>query len=147
MKRIVIVSLLMIAAIGLMSLFAVPAAQALGIGAPPIQETAPPPAIPAEFSAALLGVVAFLITQGLKSLSALLAKYPLLAWIDISGWGSVIAGFVVTGLLFYINMGLGYVPPIMGPLLPFLFAFLTSLLTAYGTHKTVKTLTAVVAKK
>jgi len=101
---------------------------------------ATPPPIPTEFTAALTGLLAFVVTQGLKSLSAFLAKYPWLAWIDISGWGSVIVAFLVTGLLFYINLGLSFVPTAYTSLVPLIFQFLIGLFTAYGSHLTMKSI-------
>jgi len=96
--------------------------------------------IPVEFQAALTGLVAFIVTQGLKSLSSFLTKYPLLAWIDISGWGSVITVFIVTGLLFYLNVGLGFVPAQYAALVPLVFQFLIGLLAAFGAHLSMKRL-------
>lgn len=94
--------------------------------------------IPVEFVAALTGLIAFAVTQGLKSLSAFLAQYASLSWINIQGWGSVITAFLMTGVLFYMNLGLGFVPEAYIPLLPSIFQFLIALFTAFGLHLTVK---------
>ena len=91
-----------------------------------------------EFTAALTGLVAFAVTQGLKSLSYLLSQYGWLSWIMIDGWGSAIAAFLVTGLLFYANLALGFVPEQYSTFVPIVILFLTGLMTAFGAHLTMK---------
>lgn len=93
--------------------------------------------IPVEFSAVLTGLIGFLVTQGLKSLSAFLARYKYLAWIDIRGWGSVITAFVVTGVTFYVRLGLSQVPEQYQAFLPSVWMFLVAVLSAFGAHLTV----------
>src|SRR5512140_1652322 len=81
---------------------------------------------------ALTGVVSYFITEGLKSLSALIAEVPWLQWVNISGWGSFVTAFAVTGVMFYFDMGLAMVPSTFNPFAPIVIQFLIALLSAVG---------------
>lgn len=106
----------------------------------PAQVTVPPDVM-AAFVAALTGLVAFLVTQGIKSLAAFLARYWFFKWINVSGWGAVITTFIVNGVLFYLDYVLGMVPVSYGPLVPWVFGlliFLLQLFTSTGVHSVMK---------
>ena len=103
-------------------------------------QTTTPPTVPPEFYPVLIGLFSFVVTQGLKALSTVLAGIPALAWIDISGWGSAIVAFLVTGALFYLNQALALVPGSLQAGLPALWTFLIALFTAFGAHLTIKTI-------
>ena len=97
--------------------------------------------VPAILSTALAAFLGFWITQGLKSLSQILAKNKWLAWIDMSGWGSWLTSFVVGALLFYANTALGYVPAsdasLVSTLLSIGAPLLAQVLTSNGIHYVV----------
>jgi hypothetical protein len=94
--------------------------------------------VPAVLATALAAFLGFWITQGLKSLSQILAKSKWLAWIDMSGWGSWLTSFVVGAILFYANAALGYVPAndisLVSTLLTIIAPLLAQVLTSNGIH-------------
>ena len=97
--------------------------------------------VPAIVATAIAAFLGFWITQGLKSLSQLMAKYKWLSWIDMSGWGSWLTSFVVGGILFYTNAALGYVPAndvsLVSTILTIVAPLLAQVLTSNGIHYVV----------
>lgn len=99
------------------------------------QGETPPPASPIELPIALQSIIAagigFLVTAGLKSLSALLKK-------DISGWGSVITGALVTSVIYFANAILSAVPVSAQPSVTAALTLLVTILSAFGIAATLK---------
>lgn len=102
------------------------------------------PTSPVELPIELQGIVAagigFLVTAGLKSLSVLLNK-------DISGWGSVITGGLVTSVVFFMNAILSAVPEAAQASVSITLTLLVSVLSAYGIAATMKKFQPVAVKK
>lgn len=103
-----------------------------------------PPTSPVELPSPLQAIIAagigFLVTAGLKSLSVLLNK-------DISGWGSVITGGLVTSTVYFFNAILSSVPEVAQPSVAVGLTLLVSVLSAYGIAATVKKFQPVAVKK
>jgi hypothetical protein len=95
----------------------------------------PPPTSPVELPIELQAVIAagigFLVTAGLKSLSVLLKK-------DISGWGSVVTGGLVTSVVYFANAILSAVPVAAQPSVSVALTLLVSILSAFGIAATLK---------
>ncbi len=108
--------------------------------ASPAQVEIPPDARDA-LVLALTAFFAFWFTEGVKSLSTLIAlgaKYwPPLAKLDISGWGSALTAFAVSVAMYYVDKGLGVLPPLFAPIAPLLVQALIALL-AMGMHTILK---------
>jgi len=94
---------------------------------PPVGEVT----LPTELQALLAAGIGFLVTAGLKSLSLLLGK-------DLSGWGAVLTGSIVTTVVYFFNALLSAVPPEAAPSVSIALTLLVSILSAFGIHKTVK---------
>jgi hypothetical protein len=109
----------------------------LAQSATPPTATAAPLTVPGALATAAAVVIGFFVTQGLKSLSQLLAKYRWLSWINMQGWSSWITSFVVAGLLFYANMALGFIPPADTPMAAMVLTFLTQVVSTNGLHYVV----------
>lgn len=108
------------------------------------QGEVPPPTSPVELPSPLQGIIAagigYLVTAGLKSLSALLKK-------DISGWGSVITGGLVTSTVYFFNALLSAVPEAAQPTVAISLTLLVSILSAYGIAATMKKFQPIPVKK
>jgi hypothetical protein len=95
----------------------------------------PPPTSPVELPLELQALIAagigFLVTAGLKSLSVLLKT-------DISGWGSVITGGIVTSVVYFLNALLSAVPAVAQPSVAIVLTLLIAILSAFGVAATVK---------
>jgi len=102
--------------------------------AAPVTPTPAPLTVPGALATAAAVVVGYFVTQGLKSFSQLLAKYKALSWINIQGWGSWITAFVVSGLLFYANKALGFIPLGDTPITAMILTFLTQVVSTNGLH-------------
>jgi len=104
----------------------------------------PPPTSPVELPLQLQALVAagigFLVTAGLKSLSVLLKT-------DISGWGSVITGGLVTGAVYFLNAILSAVPVAAQTSVAIALTLLVSILSAFGVAATVKKFQPVAVNK
>jgi hypothetical protein len=102
--------------------------------APHLQDANPPVApaeLPLELQALVAAGIGFLVTAGLKSLSVLLNK-------DISGWGSVITGGLVTSAVYFLNAILSAVPVSAQPSVAIGLTLIVSILGAFGVAATVK---------
>jgi hypothetical protein len=99
------------------------------------QGEVPPPTSPVELPVPLQAIIAagigFLVTAGLKSLSVLMHK-------DISGWGSVITGGLVTSVVYFANAILSAVPVAAQPSVSVALTLLVSILSAFGIAATLK---------
>jgi len=99
------------------------------------QGAEPPPTspveLPIELQAMLAAGIGFLVTAGLKSLSVLLKK-------DISGWGSVITGGIVTSVMYFFTAILSAVPVAAQPSVTIGLTLLVAILSAFGVASTVK---------
>lgn len=119
----IVVAVLVIAAVFVVPVFA--------------QVENPPPTSPVELPLELQALIAagigFLVTAGLKSLSALLKA-------DISGWASVITGGLVTSAVYFFNALLSAVPTAAQPSVAIALTLLVSILSAFGIARTVKKL-------
>lgn len=78
-------------------------------------------------------VIAYLITQGLKSLSAIFGG-------DISGKWSAVVAAVVSAVLLFLEAILGLVPEDYVEIVNGFLAFLVVVLSSYGVHYTYKNL-------
>ena len=58
----------------------------------------------------------------------------------MNGWATVIAGFLVTGLMYYFNMGLGAIPGAYDAYVGVALGILIPLFVAWGSHFTIQTL-------
>jgi len=81
----------------------------------------------------------FLITEGLKSLSALLGR-------DLTGAAAFIVAGLVAAVMAFINALLASIPPAQEPIWTAVFQLIVLLLGAAGLHKTIKRFEARVAK-
>jgi hypothetical protein len=103
----------------------------------------PPPTSPVELPLELQALVAagigYLVTAGLKSLSVLLKS-------DISGWGSVITGGLVTSTVYFMNAILSAVPVAAQPSVAIGLTLVVAILSAFGIHATMKKYQPVVKK-
>jgi len=97
--------------------------------------TAPTGAVelPIELQAILAAGIGFLVTAGLKSLSVLLKT-------DISGWGSVITGGLVTSCIYFFNAILSAVPAAAQTPVSVTLTLIVSILSAYGVAATMRKL-------
>lgn len=87
--------------------------------------------LPIEIQMLIAAGVAFLVTQGLKSISEFIG-------FDISGIGSMITAALVSAVIVFANALLGAVPPEAQQTVQAIFGLLVALLGAFGIHKTVK---------
>ena len=131
MKRIYVVTLIVIA----LAIFLPFAAYAQS----PTPVSAPAPiTLPQAVIALITLGVSYLVTQGLKSVSILIHNVSWLGWIpEISGWGSWITGFIVTGVVFYLNYGLTFLPVSFNPVVVMILNALVFIFGANGVHATV----------
>lgn len=98
------------------------------------QEDVPPVSpveLPVELRALLSAVIGFLVTAGLKSLSALLQK-------DITGWAAVITGGLSTSAIFFFNAILSTIPVEAQPSAAIALTLVVSILSAFGVARTTK---------
>jgi hypothetical protein len=123
MKRLFAIGLLVIviAAVFVMPVFA------QGENPPPTS----PVQLPFELQAIVAAGIGFIVTAGLKSISVLLKK-------DISGWGSVVTGGLVTSAIYFLNAILSAVPDAAQPSAAIGLTLLVSILSAFGIASTVK---------
>ena len=87
--------------------------------------------LPYELQALLAAGVAYLVTNGLKSLSELVGK-------DISGIGSVITASLVGAVVVFANSLLSAIPAEAQQSVQAAFGLAVALLGAFGLHRAVK---------
>lgn len=90
-----------------------------------------PVELPVELQALLSAVIGYLVTQGLKSLSALLKA-------DLSGWAAAITASVVTTVIYFFHAILSAVPVAAQPSVAITLTLIVSILGAFGVHSAVK---------
>jgi hypothetical protein len=105
---------------------------------PPVPTS--PVQLPIELQAMLAAGIGFLVTAGLKSLSVLMNK-------DISGWGSVITGGLVTSVVYFFNAILSAIPTGAQPSVTIGLTLLVAILSAFGVASTMKKFQPVTVKK
>lgn len=105
---------------------------------PPVQESTV--TLPIELQALIAAGIGYLVTQGLKGLSALFGK-------DLSGSAAAISASVVTSLMLFLNTILAAVPDFAAPVVSAVLTLIVSVLLALGVYKTVKGFQPVPAKK
>jgi len=105
---------------------------------PPVPTS--PVQLPIELQALLAAGIGFLVTAGLKSLSVLLKA-------DISGWGSVITGGLVTSVMYFFSAILSAIPAVAQPAVTIGLTLLVAILSAFGVASTVKKFQPITAKK
>ena len=140
-KVILFVAFLVLVALAFAAPFVIDAAAQAGNAAPVAfeeagivqQEDAPvsPVELPVELRALIASFIGFLVTAGLKSLSAMLQK-------DITGWAAVITGGLSTSLIFFFNAILSAIPVEAQPSATIALALVVSILSAFGVARTVK---------
>ena len=87
--------------------------------------------LPVEIQLLVSAAIAFLVTQGLKSLSNLIG-------FDLTGASAVVTASVVGSIVVFSNAWLGTVPAELLPAVEAGFAFVLALLSAFGIHRTTK---------
>lgn len=87
--------------------------------------------LPNEVQVLIAAGVAYLVTQGLKSLSEFLG-------FDLSGIGAMITASLVSVVVVFANALLVAVPPEAQASVAAVFGLLVALLGAFGLHKTLK---------
>jgi hypothetical protein len=94
----------------------------------------------AALFAAFNAFFVFWVTEGVKSLSAVIASwsdfFPPLKYLDISGLGSVVVAFLVSIAMYGVDQALGVVPSSFGMLAPFVVQVIIAVL-AMGMHTIV----------
>ena len=85
--------------------------------------------LPQEIVLLITAGIAFLVTNGLKSL------FP--NW-DISGAAAKITAAIVTCVIALVNQGLVYVPATYQPIVLTIFTLIVAVLGAYGIHYSLK---------
>ncbi len=90
-----------------------------------------PVELPVELRALLSAIIGFLVTAGLKSLSALLQK-------DITGWAAVITGGLSTSVIFFFNAILSTIPVEAQPSAAIALTLVVAILSAFGVARTTK---------
>jgi len=96
---------------------------------PPVPTS--PVELPVELQALLAAVIGYLVTQGLKSLSALLNA-------DLNGWAAAITASVVTTVIYFFHAILSAVPASAQPSVAITLTLIVSILGAFGVHSAVK---------
>lgn len=100
-----------------------------------VQQDEEPPVspveLPVELRALLSAIIGFLVTAGLKSLSALLQK-------DITGWAAVITGGLSTSVIFFFNAILSTIPVEAQPSAAIALTLVVAILSAFGVARTTK---------
>lgn len=107
--------------------FAVAPAFAQGEVPPPVE----PLSLPALLQALLAAGIAWLVTQGLKSLSRVIS-------FDLSGAGTAITGALVTAAIVFFNAMLAAVPAGAREPVASVLGLIVSILSAYGIAGTLK---------
>ena len=126
MKKIFGVMFVIAIVVLVLAVFAVPAF-AQGENPPPTSAVE----LPIELQAVIAAGIGFLVTAGLKALSVLLKQ-------DISGWGSVVTGGLVTSVVYFANAILSAVPVAAQPSVSVALTLLVSVLSAFGIAATLK---------
>lgn len=93
--------------------------------------------VPAAVAAALTGFVGFWITQGAKSATDFLSRFWWAKWMSLNPLATFLTGTIVTGLLFFANLGLAQLPNSFASFYPFLWQLILALLSAYAPHLTM----------
>jgi F0F1-type ATP synthase assembly protein I len=86
--------------------------------------------LPNELQVILAAAIAFLITQGLKSISE---RFGL----DLSGSAAVLTASAVTFVTVFANSLLAFIPPEAQPIISAIFGLLVALFGAFGLHRTL----------
>ena len=103
------------------------------LAAGPRQEATPPATLP-DWAVALINVcITFLVTAGLKSLSKTLPWIP-----TIQGQATSMTAALVGFIVVFANGLLSMIPPEYIPAVVALFAFIGTILSAYGLSSTIK---------
>jgi len=91
--------------------------------------------IPAEVLVILqflvVGIVTFLVTQGLKALAKLLHK-------DFSGWASMITAIFVATIMFFLQQIVSVLPPAVAQITFTIVGLIGMVLSAMGVHYSYK---------
>jgi hypothetical protein len=90
-----------------------------------------PLSLPVELQAMVAALIGYLVTQGIKSLSAMIGS-------DLSGWSAALTASVVTTIIYFITALLSAIPVSAQPSVAIGLTLLVSILGAFGIHNTVK---------
>ena len=90
-----------------------------------------PLTLPIELQAMVAALIGYVVTQGIKSLSALIG-------FDLSGWSAVLTASGVTTIIYFITALLSAIPVSAQPSVAIGLTLLVSILGAFGIHNTVK---------
>lgn len=90
-----------------------------------------PVTLPVELQAIIAGFIVFLVTEGLKSLGALIK-------IDLSGAAAGIAAAIVGLIVALVNGFLIQIPPEFADVARSILSLLIVILGAFGVHRTFK---------
>jgi hypothetical protein len=90
-----------------------------------------PLSLPVELQAMVAALIGYLVTQGIKSLSAMIGS-------DLSGWSAALTASVVTTIIYLITALLSAIPVSAQPSVAIGLTLLVSILGAFGIHNTVK---------
>ena len=90
-----------------------------------------PLTLPIELQAMVAALIGYLVTQGIKSLSALIG-------FDLSGWSAVLTASIVTTIIYFITALLSAIPVSAQPSVAIGLTLLVSIFGAFGIHNTVK---------
>lgn len=79
----------------------------------------------------VVGIVTFLVTQGLKALAKLFGK-------DFSGWASTIIAIFVATIMFFLQQIVGLLPPNVAQIVFTIVGLIGMVLSAMGIHYSYK---------